>query len=332
MFSRRPADCHVIRALAPPRVTGAAVRTVARVSSADDLPAGITADRRIMFVHAHPDDEAIGTGATMARYAAAGAHVTLVTCTLGEEGEIHVPALSGLTADQADQLGGYRIAELDAACRAMGVRDHRFLGGAGRFRDSGMMGLPTNGHPRAFWQADLDFAAGLLLDVIREVRPQVLVTYDENGFYGHPDHIQAHRVAMRAVELAGDLAPAKVYWTAVPRGVIEAGMKEFAESSDNPFADVAEVDDLPFGTPDAEIAARVDGHEFADAKVAAMRAHATQIPDTSWLFTIAGNFGAEFMGVEYYRLAVGEKGPGSGPYGWEDDLFAGLDVTAAVPA
>src|SRR4051794_32558359 len=114
------------------------VRTVAPVRSADDLPARITPDRRIMFLHAHPADEAIGTGATMARSAAGGAHVTLVPCTLGEEGEIHVPALSGLAADRADQLGGYRIAELDAACAAMGVRDHRFLGGAGRFRDSGM--------------------------------------------------------------------------------------------------------------------------------------------------------------------------------------------------
>jgi N-acetyl-1-D-myo-inositol-2-amino-2-deoxy-alpha-D-glucopyranoside deacetylase len=279
-----------------------------------------------MFVHAHPDDEAIGTGATMARYAAAGAHVTLVTCTLGEEGEIHVPALAELAADRADQLGGYRIAELDAACAALGVTDHRFLGGAGRYRDSGMMGLPTNDRPRAFWRADLDEAAGHLVEIMREVRPQVLVTYDENGFYGHPDHIQAHRVAMRATELAGDAAPSKVYWTAVPRSVIEAGMKAFGESSDNPFADIQEVDDLPFGTPDEDIAARIDAHDFADAKVAAMRAHATQIPPTSWLFSVAGNFGAEFMGVEFYRLAAGAKGPGTGRYGWEDDLFAGLDA------
>jgi N-acetyl-1-D-myo-inositol-2-amino-2-deoxy-alpha-D-glucopyranoside deacetylase len=288
----------------------------------------ITSARRILFVHAHPDDETVGTGATMARYAAAGAHVTLVTCTLGEEGEIHVPELSGLAAGQADQLGGYRIAELDAACAALGVTDHRFLGGAGRFRDSGMMGLPTNDHPRAFWRADVDFAAGLLLDVIREVRPQVLVTYDPNGFYGHPDHIQAHRVAMRAHELAGDLAPSKVYWTAVPRSALATGMKAFAESSDNPFAGIDNADDLPFGSPDSDIAARIDGNGFAEAKFAAVRAHATQIPTTSWLFTIAGNFGSEYMGVEYYQLAAGEKGPGGGPDGWEDDLFAGLDVSA----
>src|SRR5215207_5849689 len=120
--------------------------------------------RSILFVHAHPDDESISTGATMAHYAANGAHVTLVTCTLGEEGEIHVPELAQLEAAQADQLGGYRLVELERACAALGVADHRVLGGAGRYRDSGMMGLETNKHPRAFWQADLEEAAGLLLE------------------------------------------------------------------------------------------------------------------------------------------------------------------------
>jgi N-acetyl-1-D-myo-inositol-2-amino-2-deoxy-alpha-D-glucopyranoside deacetylase len=289
--------------------------------------------RSILFVHAHPDDESMGTGATMAHYAAAGAHVTLVTCTLGEEGEIHRPELAGLAAGAADQLGGYRIAELEEACRRLGVTDHRFLGGAGRYRDSGMMGTAPNEHPRAFWGADLDAAATELLAVIREVRPQVAVTYDPNGFYGHPDHIQAHRVLTRAVELADaeGIAPAKVYWTAVPRSVLEAGMAEFRDSSDNPFAEVEKPEDLPFGTADHEIAARLDGHEFAEEKTAALRAHATQIPPSSWLFAIAGNFGAEFMGVEYYQLARGVKGPGVGPYGWEEDLFAGLDLEAVVP-
>ncbi|MFI7303374.1 N-acetyl-1-D-myo-inositol-2-amino-2-deoxy-alpha-D-glucopyranoside deacetylase [Micromonospora aurantiaca] len=283
-------------------------------------------DRRLLLVHAHPDDESIGTGATMAHYAATGAHVTLVTCTLGEEGEIHVPALAQLGAAEADQLGGYRIGELAAACAALGVTDHRFLGGAGRYRDSGMMGMATNEHPRAFWQADLDTAAGYLVEVIREVRPQVLVTYDPDGFYGHPDHIQAHRVAMRAVELAAaeGIAPVKVYWTAMPRSVLDAGLETFTESSDNPFAGIESADELPFGTPDAEIAARIDGTDQHAAKEAAMRAHATQIPANSWLYSIAGNFGGEFMGVEYFTLAVGEKGPGAGPYGWEDDLFAGI--------
>ena len=292
-----------------------------RVTGVTTLP-----DRRLLLVHAHPDDESIGTGATMAHYAATGAHVTLVTCTLGEEGEIHVPALAQLCAAEADQLGGYRIGELADACAALGVTDHRFLGGAGRYRDSGMMGMATNEHPRAFWQADLDVAAGHLLEVIREVRPQVLVTYDPNGFYGHPDHIQAHRVAMRGVELAAaeGIAPAKVYWTAMPRSVLDAGLETFTESSDNPFAGIESADELPFGTPDAEIAARIDGTDQHAAKEAAMRAHATQIPANSWLYSIAGNFGGEFMGVEYFTLAVGEKGPGHGPYGWEDDLFAGI--------
>jgi N-acetyl-1-D-myo-inositol-2-amino-2-deoxy-alpha-D-glucopyranoside deacetylase len=282
----------------------------------------------LLFVHAHPDDETVGTGSTMALYAAAGVRVTLVTCTLGEEGEIHVPELSGLAAAEADQLGGYRIAELRAACDALGVSDVRFLGGAGRYRDSGMMGLPTNDHPRAFWQADLDDAAKPLVEMIREVRPQVVVTYDPIGFYGHPDHIQAHRVTMRAVEMsrAEGIGPDKVYWTAVPRSVLEAGIREFGESADNPFEGVSNIDDLPFGSPDEEIAARIDGHEYAEAKLAAIRAHATQIPADSWLITVAGNFGAEFMGVEYYRLAVGERGPGTGPFGWESDLFAGLPV------
>lgn len=282
--------------------------------------------RRIVFVHAHPDDETISTGATMAHYAADGAHVTLVTCTLGEEGEIHVPALAGLAATEANQLGGYRIGELAKACAALGVTDQRFLGAAGRYRDSGMMGTPANEHPRSFWGADLDAAAGDLLEVMREIRPQVMVTYDPNGFYGHPDHIQAHRVTMRAAELAKaeGLAPAKIYWTAIPRSVLRAGMAEFAETSENPFAGLEDVDELPFGTPDDEIAARIDAAAHADAKRTAVRAHATQIPADSWLNSLAGNMGREFMGVEYYSLAVGPRGTGSGPNGWETDLFAGL--------
>jgi N-acetyl-1-D-myo-inositol-2-amino-2-deoxy-alpha-D-glucopyranoside deacetylase len=279
----------------------------------------------ILLVHAHPDDETIGTGATMARYAAAGVPVTLVTCTLGEEGEIHVPELAGLASDQADQLGGYRISELARACAALGVTDHRFLGGAGRYRDSGMMGTPANDHPRCFWRADVDEAAGLLLGVIREVRPAVLVTYDPNGFYGHPDHIQAHRVAMRAVELARaeNVAPAKVYWTAVPKSVLAAGIERFATAPDNPFGGVAHVDELPFGTPDEKITTRIVATGFESAKREALRAHATQIPPDSWLHTVAGDVDG-FLTTEHYVLAAGPRGPGEGPYGWESDLFAGL--------
>lgn len=292
-----------------------------------DIPDGLPA-RRLLCVHAHPDDESIGTGTTMALYAATGAHVTLVTCTLGEEGEIHVPALAQLEAAQADQLGGYRIVELERACAALGVSDHRFLGGAGRYRDSGMMGTPANQHPRAFWGADVDEAARLLLEIIREVRPQVLVTYDENGFYGHPDHIQSHRVAMRAAALADaeGIGPDKIYWTAQPRSLLEAGMEAFRDAEHNPFGEAKTVDDLPFGTPDEQIAARVDGSAYNDRKLAALRAHASQIPEDSWLFLLAGRFAEAFVGLEHFTLVRGERGPGDGPYGWESDLFAGLPV------
>lgn len=283
-------------------------------------------DRSILFVHAHPDDETVATGATMAHYATSGAKVTLVTCTLGEEGEIHVPALAQMAAGRADQLGGYRLVELERACAALGVTDHRFLGGAGRYRDSGMMGTPANEHPRCFWKADLDEAAGHLVEIMRETRPQVVVTYDTNGFYGHPDHIQSHRVAMRASELAAaeGFGPAKIYWGAIPLSVLKAGFEAFAGSTENPFGDVASAEEMPFGTPDEEIAACIDGSEQHERKMAAVRAHATQIPEDSWLFTLAGNFGNEFMGVEYYTLAHGVRGSGEGANGWESDLFAGL--------
>ena len=160
----------------------------------------LVVNRSLLLVHAHPDDESIGTGATMAKYAAEGARVTLVTCTLGELGEIIPPDLSHLLPDE---LGQHRIVELDRACRALGVEDHRFLGGEGKYRDSGMMGLPDNDDPRCFWQASVEEAAADLVKVIEEVAPDVIVTYDANGFYGHPDHIQAHRVAWRANELTG---------------------------------------------------------------------------------------------------------------------------------
>lgn len=286
----------------------------------------------LLLIHAHPDDETIGTGATMAHYTAAGVPVTLVTCTLGEEGEIHVPDLAGLAPDQADQLGGYRISELAAACAALGVTDHRFLGGAGCYRDSGMMDTPANQHPRCFWRADLDQAAGYLVEVIREVRPRVLVTYDPNGFYGHPDHIQAHRVAMRAAELAAaeGFGPAKIYWTGVPKSVLATGMERFADSGEEFFEGVEHVDQLPFGTPDSEIAARIEAPEAREAKAAAIRAHATQIPPDSWLRSLAGEFADGFLATEFFVLATGVRGPGEGPEGWESDLFAGL--TPAGPA
>jgi N-acetyl-1-D-myo-inositol-2-amino-2-deoxy-alpha-D-glucopyranoside deacetylase len=289
----------------------------------------------LLLVHAHPDDETINNGATMARYVAEGASVTLLTCTLGEEGEILVPELEQLAADQADQLGGYRIGELRAAMAALGVTDFRFLGGAGRYRDSGMMGTPANEHARAFWNADLDEAVAHAVSVVRELRPQVVVTYDENGGYGHPDHIQAHRVAMGAVEKAADPTyrpelgepwdVAKVYWSCVPRSVLQSGIEAMAELGESFFEGVSSADDLPFGVSDDVVTAAVDGRKFADRKDAAMRAHPTQIKVDGPFFALSNNLGLEVLGVEYYQLVRGERGPaGPGPEGWEDDLFAGL--------
>ena len=191
-------------------------------------------ENRLLLVHAHPDDESINNGATMAKYVAEGAKVTLITCTKGEEGEVLVPELSHLAATHEDNLGEHRVKELAEAMAHLGVTDHRFLGS---YRDSGMMGTEPNNRPECFWQANLDEAAAKLVKIIREVKPQVLITYDEFGGYGHPDHIQAHRVAMRASELAanknfGEGEPweiQKIYWNTMPKSVIEEGMKKMKE-------------------------------------------------------------------------------------------------------
>jgi N-acetyl-1-D-myo-inositol-2-amino-2-deoxy-alpha-D-glucopyranoside deacetylase len=296
-----------------------------------------TAARRLLLVHAHPDDETIGTGAVMARYARDGAHVTLITCTLGELGEVLVPELAGIAAERADQLGGYRIAELAAAMQALGVVDHRFLGGAGRWRDSGMIGTPGNDDPRAFWACAsdprlFDEAVSQAVAVIREIRPQVLVTYDEIGGYGHPDHIMAHRVAMAAAERAGqpggDGEPwtvAKIYWTALPKSVLQRGIDALRAAGDETFFDgVESADDLPMGNPDDEVTTAVDGREFAPAKDAAMRAHATQIAVDGPFFALSNNVGMEMLGVEYFKIVSDMLGGERDTDGRETDLFAGL--------
>ena len=285
-----------------------------------------------MLVHAHPDDESIGTGATMAKYAAQGAGVTLVTCTLGELGEIIPPDLANLAWDRENRLGEHRIAELAAACAALGVGDHRFLGGPGRWRDSGMMGTAPNDWDGAFWRADVDEAAGVLLEVIKDVQPQVLVTYDSNGFYGHPDHIQAHRVAWRAFELADGLVH-KFYATAVPKSVLAAGMKMMREAdadeaeggAGSAFLAVESVDDLPFGVPDEQVTTEIDARDYLEAKFAAMRAHASQIAVDSPFFALSNRVGQRAFGYEHYTLLAGPRGPGAGSHGWETDLFAGID-------
>jgi len=253
------------------------------MSGAQELPG-----RRLLLVHAHPDDESIYTGATMARYAAEGVQVTLVTCTLGEVGEVIPPSLANLADGDGVRLGEYRTGELAAACAALGVTDHRFLGGPGRWRDSGMMGTEGNDDPRCFWRADVDQAARALLDVIAEVRPQVLLTYDANGAYGHPDHIQAHRVAWRACELAGPGGPAKFYATAA------------------------------LGSGPDQVTTEIDAGAWFGQKLAAMRAHATQITVDAPFFALSDGVRRRASGTEYYTLLAGPRGPGDR----EDDLFA----------
>ncbi|MEV6982395.1 N-acetyl-1-D-myo-inositol-2-amino-2-deoxy-alpha-D-glucopyranoside deacetylase [Sphaerisporangium sp. NPDC051017] len=299
-------------------------------------------DRRLMLVHAHPDDESSGTGATMAKYAAEGAQVTLVTCTLGEEGEIVVPDLAHLASDREDRLGEHRVGELEAACKALGVEDHRFLGGPGRWRDSGMMDTPTNENPRCFWRADLDEAAGELVEIIREVRPQVLVTYDENGFYGHPDHIQAYRVAWRAFELAADPSfgegepwkIAKFYFTTMAKSSMRRAAEAMREAGVEFFTE-GNVDELPFGARDEAITTEIDARAHVSAKLDALRAHRSQVNLEDPWFKMSEIMGEGAMGVEYYILTAGERGPaGRGipqeagglgaPHDREDDLFAGI--------
>ncbi|MFF3640104.1 N-acetyl-1-D-myo-inositol-2-amino-2-deoxy-alpha-D-glucopyranoside deacetylase [Streptomyces sp. NPDC002564] len=290
--------------------------------------------RRLLLVHAHPDDESINNGATMAKYTAEGAQVTLVTCTLGEEGEVIPAELARLAADHEDTLGAWRVGELAAAMQELGVTDHRFLGGAGRYRDSGMMGAEQNHRPGAFWSADPDEAAAHLVEVIREVRPQVLVTYDPDGGYGHPDHIQAHRVAMRAAELAADPAFRadlgaphtidKIYWNRAPRSAVEERFRWMSGAlRHSPFDTPGAVADVPGVTDDERITTEIDGSAHRAAKAAAMAAHATQVTVSGPLFVLSNQLAQPVFDVEYYELVRGRAPAAGAPR--ETDLFAGLE-------
>jgi len=295
----------------------------------------VSDNRRLLLVHAHPDDESIGTGATMAKYVAEGAQVTLVTCTLGDEGEILVPDLAHLAAHDQDKLSGHRLGELAEAMARLGITDFRILGGIGAYRDSGMIGTPPNERPDCFWQADLLEAAKHLVTIIRVTKPQVLVTYDDFGGYGHPDHIQAHRVATYAAALAAvqSFAPelgapwqiSKLYWTAFPVSVIRAGIEALrAKGEDSGFA-AQDPDDVPFACPDEFISTVINAGEYVEQKFAALRAHETQINAESGFFALSNNLGSQVMGSEYFRLAFGELGTLDAD-GHETDLFSGIKI------
>jgi N-acetyl-1-D-myo-inositol-2-amino-2-deoxy-alpha-D-glucopyranoside deacetylase len=299
-------------------------------------------DKHLLLVHAHPDDESIGQGATMAKYVAEGIGVTLVTCTAGEMGEILVPELEHMAADKDDTLADQRRIELDNAMKELGDTDHRYLGGFQTYRDSGMQwhedghAVPADTiHENAFWHADLTEAADHLVAVIREVRPQVMVTYDQFGMYGHPDHIQAHRVAMYAAMLAAvpsyrrelgephDIA--KIYWGAMSEGRMREGVRKLREAGDTITFEGMDPDGPmpPFVTPDEDLSAVVDATDYVDRKMAALAAHPTQITTDGPFFALSNNVGATAWGLEFYRIAKGEPGPVDED-GLETDLFAGL--------
>ena len=300
-------------------------------------------DKHLLLVHAHPDDESIGQGATMAKYVAEGVGVTLVTCTGGEMGEILVPELEHLAADRDDTLADQRKLELDAAMKQLGVTDHRYLGGFKRYRDSGMQWHPDGHaipadtiHENAFWHADLNEAADHLVAVIREVRPQVLVTYDQFGGYGHPDHIQAHRVAMYAAQLAAvpsyarelgepwDIA--KIYWGAMSESRMRESLRALRAAGDTTTFEGMDPEGPlpPFVTSDDNLSACVDGSAHLEQKMDAMRAYPTQIQLDGPFFALSNNEGNQMWGAEYFRIVKGEVGE-LGPDGLESDLFSGIE-------
>ncbi|CAB4332537.1 MAG: N-acetyl-1-D-myo-inositol-2-amino-2-deoxy-alpha-D-glucopyranoside deacetylase [Actinobacteria bacterium] len=282
--------------------------------------------QRLLLVHAHPDDETINNGATMAKYAAAGAQVTLVTCTRGEEGEVLVPSLANLASSADDKLGEHRVIELTNAMAVLGIKDFRFLGAPNKkWRDSGMMGTEPNNRKDVFWQVDLDEAAQELVKIILEIKPQVMITYDEIGGYGHPDHIKAHLVAMRAAELAADAGwqISKIYWNTMPRSVIQKGIDKMKEIGSD-FFGAESADDLPFAKPDELVTSLISAPEYVDQKMAAMKAHETQISIDGPFFALSNNLGLSIWGDEYYTLVKGDKAAPFDADGRELDLFAGI--------
>ena len=284
--------------------------------------------KRLLLVHAHPDDETINNGVTMAKYAADGINVTLVTCTRGEEGEVLVDSLLNLASSKDDKLGEHREVELKNAMDELGIKDFRFLGAPNKkWRDSGMMGTPQNDRKDVFWQADLDEVANELVKIILETKPQVLITYDEFGGYGHPDHIKAHQIAMRAAEIASqqDWQVSKIYWNTTPRSVIQMGIDKMKEVGSE-FFGAENADDLPFAKPDELVTSVVKAPEYVPHKLAAMKAHATQISVDGPFFALSNNLGLSVWGDEYYTLVKGEI---AGPFdenGRELDLFAGVKL------
>ena len=278
---------------------------------------------RLLCVHAHPDDEVIGTGGTLLRYADEGIATTVVTCTGGERGEIH-------NMDEAasrPRLAQIRRDELERSLQLLGAGEPRLLG----YVDSGMMGDDGNDDPASFWQATLHDAVGRLVAHIREFRPQVLITYDAFGGYGHPDHIQTHRVGLLAAEACAVAALypesgaawriSKIYLSSFPKSAIFDFSSTMIEMGmESPFGEFERVEDVPMGAADDELGAGIDVTPFLDQKMAALKAHTSQIAADSFFLTIPPESVAQAFGTEWFlrhRSDVAATGV-------EDDLFAGL--------
>ncbi|MFJ5265277.1 PIG-L family deacetylase [Streptomyces sp. NPDC088387] len=269
----------------------------------------------LMAVHAHPDDEATGTGGVLAQYAAEGVRTVLVTCTDGGCGDGPGGVKPGDPGHDPTAVASIRRQELKESCEVLRISDLEMLD----YADSGMMGWPTNDAPGSFWRTPVEEGAARLAELMRHYEPDVVVTYDENGFYGHPDHIQAHRITMAALELTG-LTP-KVYWTTMPHSAVRRfgeTMREFAE--DVPEPDPAEDDAMAgIGLPDDEVTTWVDTTAYSGQKFDALAAHASQGENIFFLRMGRERFG-ELMGVETF-LRIRDTTGAAVP---ETDLFAGL--------
>ncbi len=264
-----------------------------------------------MAVHAHPDDEALGTGGVLARYSDEGVRTVLVTCTNGELGDGPGGSKPGEAGHDEATVVARRHQELLASCAVLGVTHLELLG----YRDSGMEGWPQNGADGSFWTTPVNTAAARLEELMARYRPQVVVTYDERGFYGHPDHIQAHRITMAAADSTG--IPAKVYYTAMPKSAL-ATMAETMRNHGVEFPDPAE-EDPDFGTPDELITTTVDCSAFAGRKYDSLAAHASQMDNVFFL-----NLGRQVFEQLMTREAFIRVRDRTGHLVPEDDLFAGL--------
>ncbi len=261
--------------------------------------------RTLVFFHAHPDDESIATGGTMAKMAADGHRVVLVVATRGENGEV---ADGFLRPDEP--LWERRVVETSASAEILGVSRVEFLG----YVDSGMIGTPENEVAESFWQADVEEAAQRLAAILTEENADVVTAYDENGVYGHPDHIQVHRVGLRAAQLAGT---PKAYMSTANRDHIRRGMEQ-AASSGVEMPDMPDLADLQIGVTEDRITTSLDVRDQVEVKRRSMAAHASQISETSFFLAMPPDMFSDAFGWEWYILA------GAPPGHQETDLLEGL--------